>query len=156
MYETYGGKIWGEYGFKDAFNLDTNVSLGGCQPWWTDAYIGIDEGAIMLMIENHRSGMVWREFMQNPYVKRAMWDAGFVPTIRGDLNCDCALTPADAAIALQLAVCGECSEIADVSGDGRVTSLDALMILQMAVKDSGAVSGTAINELMPIPIGADR
>jgi len=139
----------GKYGFKDAFNLDTNISLGGCQTWRTDEYIGIDEGAIMLMIENHRSGMVWREFMQNPHVRHAMDEAGFVPAIRGDINGDCALTPADAAIALQLAACGECAttitinvrrmtrhnldcEIADVSGDGQVTSLDALMILQMA------------------------
>ena len=149
MYGTYGGKILGKYGFKDAFNLDTNISLGGCQTWRTDEYIGIDEGAIMLMIENHRSGMVWREFMQNPHVRHAMDEAGFVPAIRGDINGDCALTPADAAIALQLAACGECAttitinvrrmtrhnldcEIADVSGDGQVTSLDALMILQMA------------------------
>jgi len=120
MYETYGGKIWSTYGFKDAFNLDTNISLGGCQPWWTDEYIGIDEGAIMLMIENHRSGMVWREFMQNQYVRHAMAEAGFVPAIRGDINGDCALTPADAAIALQLAACGECA--AGASADPRTTS----------------------------------
>jgi parallel beta-helix repeat protein len=50
---------------------------------------------------------------------------------KGDLNSDGSITPADAAIALRMAVRGECSEIADVSGDGQVTSLDALMILQM-------------------------
>jgi len=80
MYETYGGKIWGEYGFKDAFNLDANVYLDGCQPWWDEDYIGIDEGAIMLMIENYRSGLVWDEFMQNPYIIKAMDDVGFVLT----------------------------------------------------------------------------
>ncbi|PXF59995.1 MAG: hypothetical protein C4B59_10225 [Candidatus Methanogaster sp.] len=47
-------------------------------------------------------------------------------------------------------------EIADVSGDGQVTSLDALMILQMAAKDPGAVSAIVIKELMPNPTGIDR
>jgi len=65
-------------------------------------------------------------------------------------------TSADAVIALQLAVSGEWDVDADVSGDGKVTSLDALMLLQMAVKDSGAVSKIVINELMPNPIGTDR
>jgi S-layer protein (TIGR01567 family) len=63
---------------------------------------------------------------------------------------------ADAVIALQLAVSGEWDADADVSGDGAVTSLDALMTLQMAMKDPGAIIGIVINELMPNPIGADR
>jgi len=50
----------------------------------------------------------------------------------GDVNGDGKLTSADAAIALQMAVRGECSERADVNGDYHVTSLDALMILQAA------------------------
>ncbi len=53
--------------------------------------------------------------------------------LRGDLNFDGALSPADAVIALQMAVSGECCPDADVSGDGAVTSLDAMMILQAAV-----------------------
>jgi parallel beta-helix repeat protein len=55
---------------------------------------------------------------------------------KGDLNDDDQITPADAAIALGMAVRGEWDADADVSGDGRVTSLDALMILQAAAKDS--------------------
>jgi len=54
------------------------------------------------------------------------------PMLKGDLNGDDKITPADAAIALQMAVRGEYSEDADVSGDHKVTSLDALMILQVA------------------------
>jgi len=50
--------------------------------------------------------------------------------IPGDVNDDGYLTTADAAIVLAMAVCGEYSEVADVSGDRAVTSLDALMILQ--------------------------
>ncbi len=63
---------------------------------------------------------------------------------------------ADAVIALQLAVSGKWDADTDVSGDGKITSLDALMILQMTVKDSGAVPEIVINELMPNPIGTDR
>ena len=56
---------------------------------------------------------------------------------KGDLNRDGCITPADAAIALRMAVRGEYNPAADVSGDNCVTSLDALMILQAA---AGAIS----------------
>jgi hypothetical protein len=59
------------------------------------------------------------------------------PSQKGDLNGDGEITPADAAIALQLVVSGEYHHAADVSGDGQVTSLDALMILQAA---AGAIN----------------
>ena len=51
---------------------------------------------------------------------------------QGDLNDDDEVTPADAVIALRMAVSGEYSQCADVSGDDQVTSLDALLILQWA------------------------
>ncbi len=53
-------------------------------------------------------------------------------SVKGDLNDDDDLTPADATIAFRLAATGACDGAADVSGDGTVTSLDALMILQAA------------------------
>ncbi len=56
------------------------------------------------------------------------------PSVKGDLNDDGTITPADAAIALRLAATGAHNDAADVSGDGRVTSLDALMILQAAAE----------------------
>jgi len=59
-------------------------------------------------------------------------DAGGRASAKGDLNHDGAITPADAAIALQMAACGEYSIDADVSDDSMVTSLDALLILQTA------------------------
>ena len=59
-------------------------------------------------------------------------DEGPAPHQIGDLNSDNQITPADAAIALQLAASGAHNDAADVSGDGQVTSLDALMILQAA------------------------
>nr|QNT35727.1 hypothetical protein BODMHOLK_00018 [uncultured Methanosarcinales archaeon] len=55
-------------------------------------------------------------------------------SVKGDLNGDGTLTPADAAIALRLAATGAHDDAADVSGDGQVTSLDALMILQAAAE----------------------
>jgi hypothetical protein len=54
--------------------------------------------------------------------------------VKGDLNGDGILTPADATIALRLAATGAHDGAADVSGDGAVTSLDALMILQAAAE----------------------
>jgi hypothetical protein len=59
-------------------------------------------------------------------------DASSTPQ-KGDLNSDGILTPADAAIALRLTASGTHAPAADVSGDGSVTSLDALMIAQAAV-----------------------
>ena len=57
-------------------------------------------------------------------------------SIPGDVNGDGYLTTADATIVLQMAVRGEYSDVADVSGDGAVTSLDALMILQAVGTES--------------------
>ncbi|MCR4439182.1 MAG: T9SS type A sorting domain-containing protein [candidate division KSB1 bacterium] len=71
MYDNYRTRLWGEYGFRDAFNLTLN--------WWSSYVIGIDQGPIIVMIENYRSGKVWRVFMQNPYVQQGLARAGFVP-----------------------------------------------------------------------------
>ncbi len=54
--------------------------------------------------------------------------------VKGDLNGDGSLTPADATIVLRLAATNAHDDAADVSGDGSVTSLDALMILQAAAE----------------------
>jgi hypothetical protein len=63
--------LWGPYGFRDAFNLSTN-------PVWYDTdYLGIDEGPIVLMIENHLRGSVWNRFMANPDMVVGLQRAGF-------------------------------------------------------------------------------
>ncbi len=67
----YGDKVWGRYGFVSAFNLDRN--------WFSIEDIGIDEGDILLMLENYRTGFVWKTFMKNPYIQRGMEVAGFQP-----------------------------------------------------------------------------
>lgn len=71
MYDNYKDKIWGKYGFTDSFNLDRN--------WVASDVIGIDQGAIVLMVENYRSGLIWKYFMKNKSVKSAMKAVGFIP-----------------------------------------------------------------------------
>jgi hypothetical protein len=71
MYAAYRTHIWGPYGFKDAFNPS--------QKWFAADYLGIDQGPIVLMIENHRTGRIWKVFMQHPAIQRGLARAGFVP-----------------------------------------------------------------------------
>lgn len=63
-YRNMGSFLWGEYGFRDAFNLDDN--------WCSEIFMGLNQGPIVVMIENHRSGLIWRLFMQNKDVKKAL------------------------------------------------------------------------------------
>ena len=69
MYDNLHDKVWGKYGFTDGYNLDKN--------WSCDRVIGIGTGPVLLSIENHRTGFVWKYFMQNDYVKRGMERVGF-------------------------------------------------------------------------------
>lgn len=71
MKKEYGDRIWKRYGFVDAFNPAAG--------WVARDVIGIDKGITLLMIENHRSGSVWKWFMANPEMKHAMKIAGFRP-----------------------------------------------------------------------------
>lgn len=70
FYREYGENLWGEYGFYDAFNLR--------QDWFADSYLAIDQGPIINMIENYRSGLLWSHFMSNPEIAPALTAAGFV------------------------------------------------------------------------------
>ena len=56
-YRNYGKFAWGEYGFYDAFNLDSN--------WRSEIFMGLNQGPIAVMIENHRTGLIWNLFMKN-------------------------------------------------------------------------------------------
>lgn len=69
FYFTLGDKLWGEYGFHDAFNPT--------EAWWADSYLAIDQGPIVIMIENHRSGLLWDLFMTAPEVQQALNELGF-------------------------------------------------------------------------------
>ena len=68
-YYVLGDKLWGEYGFRDAFSLD--------RPWFASSYLAIDQGPIIIMIENHRSGLVWDLLMSCPEVKAGLSKLGF-------------------------------------------------------------------------------
>ncbi|MDD4969067.1 MAG: glucoamylase family protein [Paludibacter sp.] len=69
FYYTLGDKIWGDYGFKDAFNLNTR--------WFASSYLAIDQGPIVVMIENYRTGLLWNLFMQNANVQAGLTKLGF-------------------------------------------------------------------------------
>jgi len=69
FYYTLGDKLWGDYGFKDAFNLNTR--------WFADSYLAIDQGPIVVMIENYRTGLLWNLFMQNTNVQTGLTKLGF-------------------------------------------------------------------------------
>jgi len=69
FYFTLGDKIWGQYGFTDAFNL-SNI-------WFASSYLAIDQGPEIVMIENYRSGLLWKLFMSCPEIKTGMKKLGF-------------------------------------------------------------------------------
>lgn len=64
FYYTLGDKLWGDYGFYDSFNLT--------QGWFATSTLAIDQGPIVVMIENHRSKLLWNLFMSAPEAKQAM------------------------------------------------------------------------------------
>ena len=64
FYYKYGDKLWGDYGFRDAFCLDS--------AWFASSYIAIDQGPIVVMIENYRSGLLWDLFMADPDVQNGL------------------------------------------------------------------------------------
>ncbi|MEZ4829234.1 MAG: glucoamylase family protein [Bacteroidia bacterium] len=69
FYYDLGDKIWGEYGFYDAFSEQEN--------WFPQKYLAIDQGPIVVMIENHRSGLLWDLFMSCPEVQAGLDKLGF-------------------------------------------------------------------------------
>jgi len=69
FYDHLRPNIWTPYGFCDAFNLTAN--------WWDPEVLGIDQGPILVMIENYRTGKVWKTFMKAPEIQRGLKAAGF-------------------------------------------------------------------------------
>jgi hypothetical protein len=84
MQRRFGSRIYTEYGFLDAFNpsfrYNVKTQHGAVFPdmgWVNDDYLGIDQGPILIMIENLRSGLVWQTMMKNPHIVRGLRRAGF-------------------------------------------------------------------------------
>ncbi|MBK5269845.1 MAG: Ig-like domain-containing protein [Bacteroidia bacterium] len=69
FYYKLGDKIWGQYGFVDAFKLS--------DPWFANSTLAIDQGPIIVMIENYRSGLLWNLFTSAPEIKNGMKRLGF-------------------------------------------------------------------------------
>ncbi|MDO9255937.1 MAG: glucoamylase family protein [Bacteroidales bacterium] len=69
FYYTVGDRLWGDYGFHDAFDEQ--------EDWWASSYLAIDQGPEVVMIENYRTGLVWNLFMSAPEVKAGLTKLGF-------------------------------------------------------------------------------
>ncbi|HEU4664553.1 MAG TPA: glucoamylase family protein [Dokdonella sp.] len=86
MRDRYGGALYTRHGFVDAFNpsfdyTDRPLRTGRVLPgvgWVDTLYLGIDQGPIVAMIENYRSGLVWDVMRRNPHVRRGLERAGFI------------------------------------------------------------------------------
>jgi hypothetical protein len=65
----HGAKLWGPYGFRDAFC----ERLG----WYAGTYLAIDQGPIVVMMENHRTGLLWKLFMSVPEIQTGLRKLGF-------------------------------------------------------------------------------
>ncbi len=75
MYCHWGDRLWTRYGFRDGFNPG--------QAWVAEDVLGIDQGAILLMVENYRTQSVWRRMMRHPVIVRGLARAGFTATEKG-------------------------------------------------------------------------
>ncbi len=69
FYYFMGDKLWGEYGFYDAFNVTEN--------WYANSYLAIDQGPIIVQIENHRTALLWDLFMSSTEVQAGLNKLGF-------------------------------------------------------------------------------
>ncbi|HSI76098.1 MAG TPA: glucoamylase family protein [Lunatimonas sp.] len=69
FYYQLGDRLWGEYGFYDAFNAT--------EGWYADSYLAIDQGPIILMIENYRTGLLWDLMMKDSDLKFGLENLGF-------------------------------------------------------------------------------
>ncbi|RZK86525.1 MAG: beta-glucosidase, partial [Pedobacter sp.] len=69
FYYKLGNKTWGDYGFYDAFSLQDQ--------WFATSTLAIDQGPIIVMIENYRTNLIWNLFMSAPEVKAGMRNLGF-------------------------------------------------------------------------------
>lgn len=69
FYEDLGDKIWGRFGFVDGFSEQHD--------WYADSFLAISQGPIVVMIENYRSGLIWKLFMRIPEIQAGLKKLGF-------------------------------------------------------------------------------
>jgi hypothetical protein len=132
FYARYYNGLWGDYGLKDAYNV--------AESWFATDYLGIDQGPILLMIENERTGAIWESFMTHPDVRVGLERAGFdVPAVAEAAHPDTeaamlalpAPNPTTGAVRLGLALAE--------AGPARLTVHDALG-RRVAVVAEGALA----------------
>jgi len=71
IYRDLGDRAWGEYGPRDAINLSAD--------WVSPIFMGLNQAPITVMIENYRTGLIWKLFMSNPEVQPMLDRVGFKP-----------------------------------------------------------------------------
>ena len=69
LYRDYGNTMWGIYGLRDAINPAAN--------WVSPIFMGLNQAPIVVMIENYRTGLIWKLFMNNPDVQNGLKKLGF-------------------------------------------------------------------------------
>lgn len=131
FYDVYGADLWGSCGFIDAFNL--------YRSWYAPCYIAIDQGTIVPMIENYRTGLCWRLFMANPEIRPMMQAIGMFFEVDFDTDGD---VDADDFALLESCLAGPGSACpggctgnhfpdSDLDNDGDVDLGDAAMFQQV-------------------------
>jgi hypothetical protein len=68
FYRDLGDRLWGPYGPLDAYNLD--------QDWWSPIYMGLNQAPITVMVENYRTGLIWKLFHANPEIQAMVTKLG--------------------------------------------------------------------------------
>ena len=133
FYARYAAGLWGDYGLKDAYNVE--------EGWFATDYLGIDQGPILLMIENDRTGAIWDSFMTHPDVRAGLERAGFdVPPVDAEAAPAAPVTlaapapnPSRGAVRLAVSL-GE-------AGPARLTVHDALGRRVAVVHDAALAAG---------------
>ncbi len=77
FFKRFANRIYGKFGFKDAFNLSYRPGDSKSPGWFDNHYLAIDQGPILLMVENYRSGFVWELMKKSPWIARGLERAGF-------------------------------------------------------------------------------
>ncbi|MFA6482428.1 MAG: glucoamylase family protein [Bacteroidales bacterium] len=77
MKQKYGSKLYQQYGFKDAFNPTYTFDPKQPGGWFDPDYLGIDQGPILIQLENFESGLIWNTLKKNKYIVNGLRKAGF-------------------------------------------------------------------------------
>jgi hypothetical protein len=77
MKQKYGDRLYQQYGFKDSFNPTYTFDPKHPGGWFDVDYLGIDQGPILIQLENYETGLIWNTLKKNPYIVNGLRKAGF-------------------------------------------------------------------------------